>query len=96
MLWWCFRYVEDVLEKIGQELIGLKRGSVEDCERFLKKYEDVLHPHHFYLMDVKLALCQMYGHLEGQKLIDLTDEMLNTKEALCLELLKLVDVLSPG
>lgn len=92
----CFRYVEDLIEKIGKELVELKRGSIKQCERFLKKYEDVLHPHHFYMIDVKLALCQMYGHLEGQKLIDLTDDELNAKESLCLELLKLVDVLSPG
>jgi len=90
------KYVEDVVEKIGQELVELKRGSVEDCERFLKKYDNILHPHHFYLIDVKLALCQMYGHLEDQKIIDLTEEILNTKEALCLELLKVIDVLSPG
>ena len=85
-----------MVEKIGQELVELKRGSVEDCERFLKKYDNILHPHHFYLIDVKLALCQMYGHLEDQKIIDLTEEILNTKEALCLELLKVIDVLSPG
>lgn len=90
------KYVEDLIEKIGKELVELKRGSIKQCERFLKKYEDVLHPHHFYMIDVKLALCQMYGHLEGQKLIDLTDDELNAKESLCLELLKLVDVLSPG
>jgi len=90
------KYVEDMVERIGKELVDLKRGSVLDSERFLKKYDGVLHAHHFYMVDVKLALCQMYGHLEGQKIIDLTEDELNVKEALCLELLKLADVLSPG
>ena len=85
-----------MVERIGKELVDLKRGSVLDSERFLKKYDGVLHAHHFYMVDVKLALCQMYGHLEGQKIIDLTEDELNVKEALCLELLKLADVLSPG
>ena len=43
-----------------------------------------------------MALCQMYGHLEGQNMIDLSDDMLNQKESLCLQLLKIADIISPG
>lgn len=89
-------YVNQIIEKIGKELVSLKRGSIEHCEIFIKKYENVLHPHHFYLIDVKMALCQMYGHLEGQNMVDLSEDMLNQKEALCLQLLKIADVISPG
>jgi hypothetical protein len=48
------------------------------------------------LTDVKMALCQMYGHLEGQSLIEMNDDTLNAKEALALELLKVADAVSPG
>lgn len=89
-------YVAEIIESVGKELVALKKGSASDCEGFLKKFSKILHPHHFYLTDVKMALCQMYGHLEGQSLVDLNDETLEMKESLALELLKLADVISPG
>jgi len=89
-------YVMTLIESIGKELIALKRGSVVDCEKFLQKHSTVLHPHHFYLTDVKMALCQMLGHIEEQNLLDMTDAELSKKEALALELIKIADVISPG
>lgn len=89
-------FANHLIEKIGKELIALKKGSAKECEKFIEKYSNVLHPHHFYLNDVKLALCQMYGRLEGQNLIEMGDNVLNKKEALGLELLKIADVVSPG
>lgn len=65
-------FIASVVETVGKELVGLKRGSVAACESFIRKYAKILHPHHFYLTDVKMALCQMYGHLEGQNLIDMS------------------------
>ena len=89
-------YVMSLVESVGKELVALKKGSVVDCETFLRKYAAVLHSHHFYLTDVKMALCQMLGHMEGHNLLDMTDEELAKKEALALELIKIVDVISPG
>lgn len=65
-------FIASIIETVGKELVGLKRGSITDCEAFIRKYTKVLHPHHFYLTDVKMALCQMYGHLEGQNLTDMS------------------------
>lgn len=90
------KYVSDIVESAGKELVALKKGSVTSCEGFLRKFSKILHPNHFYLTDVKMALCQMYGHLEGQNLIDMSDEVLNKKESLALELIKLADAISPG
>ena len=89
-------YVAEIIESVGKEIVALKKGSVKDCEGFLRKFSKILHPNHFYLTDVKMALCQMYGHLEGQSLIEMNDETLNAKEALALELLKVADAVSPG
>lgn len=90
------KYVADIVETVGKELVALKKGSVSGCEGFLRKFSNILHPNHFYLTDVKMALCQMYGHLEGQNLIDLSDDILNMKESLALELIKVADAVSPG
>lgn len=90
------KYVADIIETVGKEIVALKKGSASHCEQFLAKYSKILHPNHFYLTDVKMALCQMYGHLEGQSLIEMSDDVLNTKETLALELIKLADAVSPG
>ncbi|XP_057376965.1 SET domain-containing protein SmydA-8-like [Daphnia carinata] len=89
-------YVAEIIESVGKEIVALKKGSLKDCEGFLRKFSKILHPNHFYLTDVKMALCQMYGHLEGQSLIEMNDDTLNAKEALALELLKVADAVSPG
>ena len=88
--------INELIEMIGKQLISLKRGSVEACEHFLQQYHTVLHPHHFYILDVKLALCQMVGHEQGNNLIDFNEDMLSMKETICLELLKIIDVVCPG
>ena len=89
-------YAAEIIESVGKEIVALKKGSVKDCEGFLRKFSKILHPNHFYLTDVKMALCQMYGHLEGQSLIEMNDDTLNAKEALALDLLKVADAVSPG
>ena len=89
-------YVAEIIERVGKELVALKKGSMKDCERFLRTFSNVLHQNHFYLTDVKMALCQMYGHIEGQSLVDMNDDTLNQKETLALELLKVADAVSPG
>ena len=89
-------FVQNLMEQVGKELVILKDGNSKHCEKFLKKYENVLHPNHFYLAEVKMVLCQMYGHFQGQQILDLSDEKVSLKESLCLELLKIIDIIAPG
>jgi hypothetical protein len=89
-------FVQNLMEQVGKELVILKDGTSKHCEKFLKKYENVLHPNHFYLAEVKMVLCQMYGHFQGQQILDLSDDKVSLKESLCLELLKIIDIIAPG
>lgn len=88
--------IGELIDDIGKELVHLKRGSIEACEDFLAKHQTVLHPHHFYMLEVKLAMCQMVGHIKDQTLLELPEDVVSMKETMCLDLLKIVDCIAPG
>jgi len=98
--WFCsicnieekFEYIEAVTRSIGEELIKLEKSNMFACKNFLKKHSQNLHPNHYYLMDVKLALCQMLANRNT----DFSDRDLILKQKLCIELMNVVNVLSPG
>ena len=85
-------YVEAVTRSIGEELIKLEKSNIFSCKNFLKKHSQNLHPNHYYLMDIKLALCQMLANSDGD--VNIKDLVL--KQKLCIELMNVVNVLSPG
>ncbi|XP_066992454.2 SET domain-containing protein SmydA-8 [Anabrus simplex] len=105
MCWKCLscgtgmpsQIVFQVLEKVGSELASMEKGDPEACEQFLNKFggERLLHPNHFYLTDVRLALAQLYGQAGGG-LPTTSDKELERKIKLCLQLLALADVLVPA
>ena len=56
-----------------------------------------MHPNHYYLMDVKLALCQMIGGQgSGIELHDLQEKDIIQKQKLCMEILNVANKISPG
>ncbi|RZB38994.1 hypothetical protein BDFB_007117 [Asbolus verrucosus] len=59
-----------LLGKIGQELAKMPKEDPKVCKQFLKKHEKVLGPHHFYMVDVKMALSHM---LASQNFEDLSE-----------------------
>ena len=56
-------YVINIVEKVGDAWKRLNRFSITECEAFLRKFALIVHPHHYYLADVKLVLCTNYGHI---------------------------------
>ena len=89
-------YVNAVIRSIGEELVRLERGSPEACQSFVRKHSQNLHPNHYYLMDVKLALCQMIGGQGGAELHDLQEKDIVQKQKLCMEILNVANKISPG
>ena len=85
-------YVEAVTRSIGEELIKLEKSNVSSCKSFLKKHSQNLHPNHYYLMDVKLALCQMLAYKE----YNTSDKDLVLKQKLCSDLMNVINIISPG
>jgi len=88
-------YVDKVIRSIGEELVRLERGVPEACQNFIKKHSQNLHPNHYYLMDVKLALSQMIGQ-QANTLNELSEKDLVYKQKLCMEILGVANVISPG
>jgi len=91
-------YFMSIVEKAGRELEKLhqKYGNIEAEEEFLRKFGKILSPNHFYLLEVKLGLAQIYGRTQDEPLPILSPKKLCRKLQLCEELLSVFDVLLPG
>jgi hypothetical protein len=88
--------VLSVLERVGVALSGMKKGDRRACERFLELYVRALHPNHYYLTDVRLALAQLHGQDNDVGLPGVSDQDLTEKISLCRQVLALVNTLVPG
>ncbi|RZB39816.1 zf-MYND and/or SET domain containing protein [Asbolus verrucosus] len=56
-------------EVLKKEISQLDKKSPAALENFLVKYQGVLHSKNAHFLEVKYALCQMYGNLEGFQLV---------------------------
>lgn len=81
--------VMSILKAIGEEIITLK-NNVEASFNFLRKHYQNLHPNHYFLTEVKLVLCQIIGKSKT------SEKELLKKQEFCLDLLNIVDKISPG
>lgn len=88
--------IESTLQKIGQQLSELPKGSVDACKQFLKLNEPYLHNNHHYVVDIKLALVQLLGQKFTNGIPDITDEDLLIKIKYCRDLIDLTNKLIPG
>lgn len=92
-------FVDAVTQSIGEELAMMEKGSVEACQAFIKKHSQNLHPNHYYLLDIKLALSQMIGQSatgQGHEIFALSEKELLYKQKICMELLEVANRISPG
>ncbi|CAH1996051.1 unnamed protein product [Acanthoscelides obtectus] len=87
--------VHDLLERIGKDLSEMPKGVIRECRSFIETYEQLLHPNHYYLTDVKLALANMIGQEEGG-LVETSSEDFDLKLKLCRDLMSLTEKLIPG
>jgi hypothetical protein len=52
-------------EAVLQEIAALDKSKPQALEEFLDKYRDALHPTNWHMLEVKYALSQMYGNMQG-------------------------------
>lgn len=91
--------VDIFLKETGEKLVRLKYNSLSASEAFLKATSPKFGENHYYRTDVKMALAQLYGRPGGpdkQELKDLPKDLVDRKEELCREVLKLADIFCPG
>ncbi|CAH0725453.1 unnamed protein product, partial [Brenthis ino] len=87
--------IQQLLQDIGKELSIMPKGNPESCERFVSHCSSYLHPSHYYMIDVSLALAQMIGQ-DQLGLAMVTDDRLLLKTQLCRKIADLLEILAPG
>lgn len=88
--------VDTTLQKIGQQLSDLPKGSIDACKQFIKMNSNYLHANHYYIVDIKLALVQLLGQNYVNGMPNITDDDLLLKIKYCKQLIELTTKLIPG
>lgn len=78
------------------EICVLNRKSPRDFEAFLTKYKGALHESNSFVLQIKYALTQLYGNVDGFALTQMTEVLLERKASLCEELLQIALIIEPG
>ncbi|CAB3234455.1 unnamed protein product [Arctia plantaginis] len=103
-LWYCNSCKDNVsdgimqqlLQDIGREIRIMPKEDPSACERFINHCSTYLHPSHYYMIDVSLALAQMIGQEEEQGLAMVSDDRLLLKTQLCKKIPDLLQTLAPA
>ncbi|KAG5684028.1 hypothetical protein PVAND_013281 [Polypedilum vanderplanki] len=88
--------VFQVLNEIKIKMENLNKKSVQDCEKFLNDHEHILPNGSVFVVDVKYALCLLYGNVDGFLFKDLSQVQIERKMKLCEEMIKLLSIFEPG
>jgi hypothetical protein len=88
--------VLSILERVGVALSSVQKEDAQACRRFLEQYTPQLHPNHYYLTEVRIALGQLLGQNCDMGLPGVSDHDLSEKISLCRKVLVLVNTLVPG
>lgn len=88
--------IQQLLQDIGKELSIMPKGDPDACERFVEHCANYLHPNHYYMTDVTLALAQMIGQEQELGLAGVTEDRLFLKTQLCRKLTDLLETLTPA
>nr|XP_012144345.1 PREDICTED: uncharacterized protein LOC100876879 isoform X3 [Megachile rotundata] len=86
--------IEETLEDIGIHLSEMRKNDIDVCKEFLNRYKNVLHPNHFYNIDVTIALAQLIGQQSGLEAVE--EELLVEKKESCKKLDNLLKLLAPA
>ncbi|XP_070506795.1 SET domain-containing protein SmydA-8-like [Chironomus tepperi] len=88
--------VIQLMSEIRNSLDRLNKRSVVDCENFMKSYKKFLPDSSVFMVDVKYALCMLYGNVEGYFYEDLSLDQIQRKLQICNQLLSELTILEPG
>lgn len=93
-------YATGLIHKAGQEMEQLHEknssGMIAAKEDFLKQFGKLLSPNHFYLLEVKVELAQLYGRVQDDPLHLMHPKKVLRKIQLCEELMVVLNVICPG
>jgi len=84
------------LAKYEQHIEDIKSSEPEEFEKLLSKMSIIFHENHYWILDVKRRLIDIYGNKNGYELYKMPKELLETKVDYCNHLLKVAQSLCPG
>lgn len=89
--------VNFLLSKIGEEVDDAmeRKASIKQMEDLISKLLTFLHPNHYFLLQLKHSLIQMYGHFKGYATHQLSDMILAEKIETCRQMMKVIETLDP-
>lgn len=79
-----------------QAIVNKSLPNIKSQEEFLQECKSVFHPTHYIPVEVKYQLCLAYGRDDGYKLHQMSQQEAHRKLELCQEVLKILNVLTPG
>lgn len=85
-----------IFANVRSRLESLDKKSVEKCEKFLEDHESLLPPSSVFMVDVKYALCMLYGNIPGFYYNQLSTSQIQRKLNLCLEMTQTLANFEPG
>lgn len=90
--------INNILKKIAYDYSMTDKQDTISCEIFLNHYDQnqLLHPNHYFLNDVRFKLAQLYGQTIQNDIQSLTDAELERKIKLCRQSLEFATILYPG
>ncbi|XP_026322771.1 SET domain-containing protein SmydA-8 [Hyposmocoma kahamanoa] len=88
--------IQQLLQDIGKELSVMPKEDPDACEKFISHCSAYLHPYHYYMTDVSLALAQMIGQDHNEGLAGVMDDRLLLKTQLCKKIADLLECLAPA
>ncbi|KAL3272715.1 hypothetical protein HHI36_014177 [Cryptolaemus montrouzieri] len=92
----CFS-IQDVLERLGSDLSEIVKDDPKSLKHFINSSSSYLHPNHYYLTEVRIALVQLIGQdSRADVFTGVSDEDLNSKAANAGQLLNLLGVIAPA
>jgi len=84
------------LAKYESAIEDIKASEPKEFEVLLRKMSNTLHENHYWILDVKRRLIDIYGNKEGFELYKLPKELLQKKSEYCEHLLRIGKILCPG
>lgn len=93
--------IRTTVKEIRKEIEATEKGHgsnpIPILEEILQRHSGVkLHPQHFLMVAVMHSLSQFYGRTTDFTMTQLTLPQLERKEEICLQLIKVLDILEPG
>merc|ERR1712223_65846 len=91
-----FKTIDEKIKKFENEIDDICSKDADSYEKLLRRLRYHVHENHYWILDVKRRLIDIYGNKEGYELHNIPMELLEKKIEYCNHLLSIASKLCPG